>query len=201
MKSAFEGWREEGCMVFVFFHLLLFINYLLLFITLEGEGEHGFFLKIYLLLLLLLKGRGGHGFYFFIFCYVLLYIYFLNSWRGPWFFCSFFVNFFFSFVSFSLFCFYSWKGKGDASFIFIFKFFIKKLNCLAIIPDPKFKIADCSNDAFLDALPLHVYPWYESWWWNLAKLYKKKAPKERRENKTRGKQSSRSIVYLIRLSI
>jgi hypothetical protein len=42
VKSTFEGWREEGGMVFLFFHLLLFINYLLLFFTLEGEGEHGF---------------------------------------------------------------------------------------------------------------------------------------------------------------
>jgi hypothetical protein len=63
----------------LFLFLLVFIKYLLLFITLEGEGEHGFIIYLFIIIMTL-KGE-----------------------RGARVFCSFFVNFFFSFVSFLFF--------------------------------------------------------------------------------------------------
>jgi hypothetical protein len=73
---------------------------------------------------------------------------------------------------------------------------------LAIIPDPKLKIAHCSNDTlmlFLCMFILNMSHDEET----LPNVIKRKHTKKGRgkQKKTRGKESSRFIVYLISFSI
>jgi hypothetical protein len=111
---------------FIFSFIIIYKLFVTSFLLLKGKG--GMELFIYYLFFYSYKGEGGMGFTFSLFVMFLLFIIyfiFLNSWKGPWVFCSFFLIIFYFWKK-------TWKRKigvwgfCDKKIHFLLFFFICK---------------------------------------------------------------------------
>ncbi len=93
------------------------------------------------------------------------------------------------------------RGGGPGCYFLLTFYYLLFYFILFYFLDPKFKIADCSYDTLMLFVSMFILSMSHDDE-TLPNRYKKESTQRKgEEKKTRGKESSRSIVYLIRFSI